>query len=131
MTRRRLFLIASLPLAVCVVTLMLGVLAMLPARKGVTRANFDRIEIGMTLAEVEVVFGKKNDPHKGNLQGDNPENRRWDCDEGHVIILFSQERVAGKGWWKRIPVREDVLEIMDRWIHLRPAPKSITFEQVP
>ena len=57
MTRKkRLLLIASLPLAIVVT---LGVLAQLPPRPGVTRANFDRIEKGMTLAQVEEIFGKE------------------------------------------------------------------------
>ena len=54
MTRKRLLLIAVLPLAFAVT---LGVLAMLSPNPGVTKAKFDRIEKGMTLAEVEAIFG--------------------------------------------------------------------------
>ena len=57
-TKRSLLLIASLPLTIAVT---LGVLAMLPAifppKPGVTKANFDRIEKGMTMTEVEAIFG--------------------------------------------------------------------------
>ena len=50
MTKKRLLLIACLPLTVAVT---LGVLAMLPPRPGVTKTNFGRMEIGMTRVEVE------------------------------------------------------------------------------
>jgi outer membrane protein assembly factor BamE (lipoprotein component of BamABCDE complex) len=53
--KKRLLLIASLPLTIA---LTLGVLAMLPPPPGVTKANFDRIQEGMTRAEVEEIFGK-------------------------------------------------------------------------
>lgn len=43
-------------MAACV-GLVLGVLAMLPPSPGVTKANFDRIEIGMTMTEVEAILG--------------------------------------------------------------------------
>jgi hypothetical protein len=54
-TKKRVLLIASLPLAAA---LVLGVLAMLPARPGATKANYDRIEIGMPKVEVERMFGR-------------------------------------------------------------------------
>ena len=50
MTKKRVALLAVLPLTVAVI---LGALEMLPPRPGVTKANFDRIQEGMTLAEVE------------------------------------------------------------------------------
>ena len=50
------YLIATALFALCV-CLALGVLALLPPRPGVTKANFDRIEIGMTVAEVDQIFG--------------------------------------------------------------------------
>ena len=54
MTIKRLILLASLPLMIAVA---LGVLAMLPPGPGVTKANFDRIEKGMTTAQVKEIFG--------------------------------------------------------------------------
>jgi hypothetical protein len=53
MTRRRVLLIASLSLSIAVV---LGVFATLAERSSVTKPNFDRIEKGMTKAEVENRF---------------------------------------------------------------------------
>jgi hypothetical protein len=46
---------AGLP-ALCV-CITLGVLALLPPRPGITKANFDRIEVGMTVAEVDKLLG--------------------------------------------------------------------------
>jgi len=55
MTKKRWILLAGI-LAACV-CLTLAVLAMLPPRPGVTLANIERIEKGMTLAEVEKILG--------------------------------------------------------------------------
>ena len=45
----------SLLMAACVVVVALALL--LPPQSGVTKENFDRIQIGMTRAEVEQIFG--------------------------------------------------------------------------
>ena len=45
--------------------IMLAVLALLPPRSGVTKANYDRIERGMTLTEVERIFGRKATTSRG------------------------------------------------------------------
>jgi hypothetical protein len=58
MTKKRLALIAVLPLAIAVI---LSVLAMLLPRPGVTKANVYRIHGGMARAEVESVFGRSSD----------------------------------------------------------------------
>jgi hypothetical protein len=58
MTKKRLILFAAVPLTF---TLTLCVLAMIPPRPGVTKANFDRIQEGMTLAEVQELFGRPPD----------------------------------------------------------------------
>jgi hypothetical protein len=55
MTKKRWIVLAGM-LAACV-CLTLAVLAMLPPRPGVTRANFERIQDGMTRAEVEKMLG--------------------------------------------------------------------------
>jgi hypothetical protein len=55
MKKRCLTMIALMLIGTC---LALVVLAMLPPRPGVTKANFDRIEKEMTRVEVEEIFGK-------------------------------------------------------------------------
>ena len=58
MTRRRLLLIASLPLAIAVV---LCILAMLPARRDITIAKYQQIKEGMAKSEVEQILGRPCD----------------------------------------------------------------------
>src|ERR1017187_4650698 len=53
-TKKRLILIASLPLTIAVTV---GVLALLPPSPGVTKANFDRIQDDMTNADVKQILG--------------------------------------------------------------------------
>src|ERR1035438_9324153 len=79
MTKKRLLLIASLPL---VIVVTLGVLAMLPPRPGVTKANFDRIEKGMTRAEVEQIFGGKGEMARLHAIVDG----NWGADDGSFAI---------------------------------------------
>ena len=65
MTKTRLLLIAGF-LAACV-CLPLGVAAMMQRSPGVTKANFDRLEIGMTSANAEKLLGG---PANERLNGD-------------------------------------------------------------
>lgn len=65
-TKKRLLLIAAVPLAIVVV---LGVLSILPSRPGVTKANFDRIQVGMTRAQVEEIFGREGKRNRVWMRG--------------------------------------------------------------
>lgn len=56
MTKKGMALFAVQPLAIAVI---LGVLAMLPPRPGVTTANFDRIRKAMTEDEVRGISEKR------------------------------------------------------------------------
>ena len=58
MTRKPLLLIAAVSLAIA---MALGIIVMLPHDSGVTRANFDRIEKGMTESQVEAILGRRFD----------------------------------------------------------------------
>ena len=53
MRRRVLLILAGLA---CLALLALSVLVMLPPRQGITKGNFERIEIGMTMEEVKEIF---------------------------------------------------------------------------
>jgi hypothetical protein len=107
-TRKRLLLIAAMPLAIAVTV---GVLAMLPPRPGVTKANFDRIEKGMTRVEVEAIFRRvfqdMVEGDKAFLQAD---------DGSETWIRFQGDCVDEKGWhdW-----HETFLDKIRRWLHLR------------
>ena len=70
MTKKRWIVLAGI-LAACV-WLALAVLALLPPRPGITPANIQRIEEGMTLAEVEEILG-------------GPGVERWPRFDTHVV----------------------------------------------
>lgn len=119
MTRKRRYLLSAAVLAACV-CLALGVLAMLPPRPGVTKANFDRVEVGMTIDEANSVFGGK---WNGDVSSSN--GRRiayiWIGPDGsEAFINVSGEIVtAGKDWH---PATETFSDKLRRWLHL-PASK--------
>ena len=69
MTKKRLFLIGGF-LAACV-CLPLGIIAVMPPGPGVTKANFDRIQEGMTKPEVQAILGEGSMPSffHGDMHG--------------------------------------------------------------
>jgi hypothetical protein len=111
MTKKRWIVLAGL-LAACV-CLTLAVLALLPPRPGVTPANIERIENGMTRTEVETILGgpgrglsrwrpflkinkrvtvcASDHPHDETVVWHDPPNRTY------VIVYFDGDiRVTGK-----------------------------------
>jgi hypothetical protein len=127
MTKKRLVLIAVFPLAVA---LTLGVLAMLPAMlppiPGVTKANFDRIEVGMTKTEVQAILGSDSQPAPFMFGGTSTmvaalstcNAEAWCRDDGAWarIIFDNADVVISKDW---IDSSENTLETIRRWLHLR------------
>jgi hypothetical protein len=114
MNRRRLLLIASLPLAVAVV---LGVLAMLPARPGVTKAKVDRIEKGMTMPAVEELLGRPGKFVPGPASAGPMAWFVWDENDGSFAAIgFLQDRVIEKVWEGS---EEAFLDKIRRWFRLR------------
>ena len=96
------------------VGVFLVVLAMLPAGPGVTKANFDRIEKGMTLAEVKEIFGRegKEAPREPGYY--------WYADDGSVAAVgFDGGCVTEKVWFN---THEPVLDKIRRWVGLAPPP---------
>jgi hypothetical protein len=116
MKKRRLILIASLSLAIA---MFLGVLAMLPERPGVTKANFDRIQDGMTPDEVKENFGgRERDSAYVDMDGFeiSSTGQNWIVDDhSHVNIRFIQGRVVEKRW---VVQDETLLMKIRRWLHL-------------
>ena len=111
MKKRRL---VVLSLAVCI-WLTVGALTMRPPRPGVNKANFDRIQIGMTLDEVEQILGR-------------PKDERWTRDfvwvgdkdaegipEAYIYIDFTDGLVTHKDarFW---PPPRSLSNILRRWI---------------
>src|SRR5689334_17164851 len=95
MTRKRCYLITVAILATCV-CITLGVLAMLP-RPCVTKEHFDRIEKGMTKAEVEEILGHAF--HEGVSFGAGGEMLWLQGDDDSVAeIILMDDCVSEKRW---------------------------------
>ena len=101
-------------LLVATACLVLGVLAMLPPRSGVTKANFDEIKNGMTVTEVEQILGDrasiKNQEGRGRLD-------TWlNGDGSNASVWFSNGIVVQKAWTEST---ETLLAKLCRWLHIR------------
>jgi hypothetical protein len=133
MTKKRILLVASLPLAIA---LTFGVLTILPPRPGVTKANFDRIEVGMTKAQVEGIFGAEGEVTRDDkaliaeilgkeferdgkslkVRGDLSVCRIWGANNGSgAQIEFVDDCVVDKQW---LETDESFLKKIRRWLHL-------------
>ena len=119
MTKKRLLLIAAVPLAIAVI---LGVLVMLTTRSTVTKANFERIQEGMTRAEVEEVFGEKGEQELPGIVA----AYVWYADDGSwTAIDFVDGCVVRKSWHDSAdgflrPARElTFFQKLRLWLHLR------------
>jgi hypothetical protein len=110
MRKRRLLLLASLPLAVAVI---LGILAMLPPRPSATEV-FNRVEIGMTLAEVQRIFS-----HEGTQLVLTPDGRKqtweWKVDEQTTMYIDFYDGMVDT---KALTRRDAFLDKVRRWLHL-------------
>ena len=115
MTKKRLLLIASLPLTIVVT---LGIAAILPPGPGVTKANFGRIEKGMTEAEVEAIFGVP--AHSGGVGGDDESGifvfSHWHSDDGADASIVTHGGIVCDKNWTSSP--NTFLDKIRRWLHL-------------
>jgi hypothetical protein len=94
---------------------VLGVLALLPNRPDVTKANFDRIQDGMAIREVEVILGGTGQPFHG-FSNRGP-TLVWLSDDGAMAFVeVSDNAVASKTWRAS---DETILDKVHRWLHLR------------
>jgi hypothetical protein len=108
MTRKRRYLISAAVLVACV-GVALGVMAMLPPSP-VTRASIDRIEKGMTYAEVKAIFGE---PFKVDADGGT-----WQHADGLVVFVWiADDRVFDTGFFQIHPT-ETIPDKLRRWLHL-------------
>jgi hypothetical protein len=113
MTKKRLLLLASLPLTIA---LTLGVLVMLPPRPGVTKANFERIRKGMTVEEVKEVFGETHF-RIGPAWGKNTWVSFWSDSKRSAAVCFDDDGCVIETQWRLI-ASETFLEKLRRWLHL-------------
>jgi hypothetical protein len=99
---------------------ILGVLAILPPRSGVTMANFDRIREGMTEEEVRGILGEKGfevtrfSAINGNLK----KKIRWLVNDWTCAdIQFADGLVVEKSWAGN-DESSAVLDKIRRWLRL-------------
>jgi hypothetical protein len=116
MTKKRLLLIAAVPLTIAVT---LGVLALLPPSPGVTKANFDRIEKGMTLAEVEEIFGGKAVlRYDGKMTAGVPYWAMvWSANDGAEAVIYFEGNFVDEKTCQ--DSTQTILDKILRWLHLR------------
>jgi hypothetical protein len=122
MTKKRLILVVALPFAAIAMTV--AVLAILPPRPGVTKANFDRIQEGMTRAEVEEIFGGPSSEDvvistkdgKMIITFDQPRVKGWGADDGLAVIEFDEKGKTKEKSWSGLPL--SLFDRIRRWLHL-------------
>ena len=103
---------------VAFVGLVLGVLAMLPPRIGVTKANFDRIEIGMTRTEVGKILGSLgSDKDSRFFFAEHKLLVRWEGDWVRMDAVFENGVVCDKSFYNE-PL-ETFGEKMRYWFGLK------------
>jgi hypothetical protein len=101
MTKKRLIIVVGLTVAVASAGLVVAL--MLPGpndRVGITKANFDRIEVGTTPLDVERLFGEPCD------KGPQPELpgrwcghwQIWKSPDAEVFVHWADGRVISKYW---------------------------------
>lgn len=94
-------------LVVAIVTVILagGVWLLWPhTSRAISRENFERIQLGMTLAEVEAVMGEKADlSQAGNWKGaagkPGENTHAWaSAADGLIMVVTRDDRVTDKGF---------------------------------
>ena len=113
MTKQRRYLISAGVLAVCV-CVVLVVLALLPPRTGVTKANFDRIQDGMSIAEVELILGGAGQPFHGFAN--QKQTLVWLGDDGSLAFVEVADNSVKSKMWN--PSNETFADKLRRWLRL-------------
>jgi hypothetical protein len=120
-TRRRCW--AVLAFAACALLMLGGLLFLLWPREDPMKLAYERVQIGMTPAEVDAIFGRPADDFRldddgfwraeGEVDPDRKDVRSWKGEGGRCAwVVFRHDRVAGKDWY-RPPVR--TLDQLRRW----------------
>ena len=104
------------------VVVVLAVVVVGWGRGAVTKANFDRIHEGMTLAEVEAVVGRPRSightlrTRAGDVRIDSWENLNGDF----IRLFFKDEVVLSKGWYTVADKIHRAWAVL--WSHPLPSP---------
>jgi len=89
-------------------------------RPGITKANFDRIENGMTVANVEAILGESAWPYASAFTTGSGTTTfaEWHGRDGAIAdVVFSNDVVTGKAWTAST---ETIPDKIRRWLK-RPA----------
>jgi hypothetical protein len=120
MTKKRLLLFGGF-LAACV-CLPLGVVAMMPSSPGVTKANFDRIQEGMTKAQVQEIFGEEGRVSNLVFEIDRKKSRYWmdfranDWSLAWIAVHPDDDEIVIEKKWQ--DSGETFSDKIRRWLHL-------------
>jgi hypothetical protein len=94
MNKKRYLLVGSAGVAACAAAVI--ILSLMSLQPGVTKPNFERVEIGMTRAEVSGILGEQNSPTC---------EYAWVGETGTAVLDFDDDsRVQSKVW---VPSRDD------------------------
>ena len=93
MTKKRMVLIAVLPLTVAVIV---GALAMLPPSPGVTEDNVKRIQKGMAESEVNEILGTSKTFHEAFT---GPSYTCWHGKDGNAFVGFDERGGVEYAYW--------------------------------
>jgi hypothetical protein len=107
--------------AIAVISVSVFVVAVvLPTRPGITKANFDRVQIGMTQAEVVEIFGERPSDIRPTYRW--VESREvsgtW-CSADYrsgVLVLFRYGHVVDARWYDS---PETLWDKLRRWVGLK------------
>jgi hypothetical protein len=96
---------------------VLGVLVIMPPRTGVSKANFDRIEAGMTRAEIGKLLGSYGSDKDSRLFfAEHKLLVRWGDDWMRIDAVFENGVLWGKSFYHLPP--ETLGEHMRYWFRL-------------
>jgi hypothetical protein len=128
MLRQRLILVGlAIVMATCVAV---AILALLPtsSTSAVTKENFDRIQIGMTRAEVEVIFGGKANDFPLWQQA-----TLWEDDEtGHAAMIYfdANDCVRRVSWTSSVDDRTPWQKFVDRVLRRKREHRYLVDERI-
>jgi hypothetical protein len=94
--------------------IVLVLLAIQPSPPGVTKANFDRIEIGMARADVETILGSSKSIKVRHYEEFYNVKDQWN--QG-AFVWFDEHDKTIKMLW--VDSDETILQKLRRWLHLR------------
>lgn len=97
--------------------LTMGGAAVLPAQSGITKANFDRIESGMTQTEVETILGQPGEVTlRGTVGSKSLLTLHFSPGDGTVTMTLVNGSVANKDY---IPFRETLFSEFLHWLQAK------------